>query len=75
MSKGRKSLVAIIDDDIDIVVLFHGALGRIGGIKVLKFTDPTIALEHIRIYKQDYKLVITDQRMPAISGIELINLN
>jgi DNA-binding NtrC family response regulator len=72
-------LVAIIDDDLDIVELFHDALKSIAGIVIFKFTDPIIALEHITINKDAYVLIISDLRMPSLNGIELMkkakNLN
>jgi DNA-binding NtrC family response regulator len=72
-------LVAIIDDDLDIVELFHDALISIPGIVIFKFTDPIIALEHITINKDAYVLIISDLRMPSLNGIELVkkakNLN
>lgn len=65
-------LVAIVDDDVDTAVLFQDALQSIGGIKIFKFTDPKIALEHFEIYQTQYGVVVSDLRMPNINGIELI---
>jgi DNA-binding NtrC family response regulator len=65
-------LVAIIDDDLDIVELFHDALKSIPGILLFKFTDPIIALDHITINKDAYVLIISDLRMPSLNGIELM---
>jgi DNA-binding NtrC family response regulator len=65
-------LVAIIDDDLDIVDLFHDALKSIPGILLFKFTDPIIALDHITINKDAYVLIISDLRMPSLNGIELM---
>ena len=39
---------------------------------MFKFTDPIIALEHIKINKQAYVLIISDLRMPGLGGLELI---
>jgi len=65
-------LVAIIDDDLDIVDLFHDALKSIPGILLFKFTDPIIALDHITINKDAYVLIISDLRMPGLNGTELM---
>ena len=71
-STSNNKLVCIIDDDLDIVELFYDALRSIGGVVIFKFTDPIIALEHIKINKQEYVLIISDLRMPGLGGLELI---
>ena len=48
------------------------ALGTINGITVFTFTDPVIALEHFKLNKKNYVLVISDLRMPGLTGTELI---
>ena len=47
-------------------------MGPINGITVFKFTDPVMALEHFKINVEKYILVISDLRMPALTGMELI---
>jgi len=61
-----------VDDELDIAALFYSALHTIKEIQVFKFTDPIIALEHIKINAKDYVLVISDLRMPVINGIQLL---
>ena len=68
----KKRLVAIVDDELDIVNLFRDCLKGIHEILIFTFTDPLIALEHIRTNKGTYFLVISDLRMPSLSGIELL---
>ena len=70
VSKSR--LVGIVDDEQDIIKLFHDALGVINGITIFTFTDPVMALEHFTINKEKYVLVISDLRMPGLNGLELI---
>jgi len=54
------------------VNLFRDCLKGINEILIFTFTDPLIALEHIRTNKDTYFLVISDLRMPSLSGIELL---
>jgi DNA-binding NtrC family response regulator len=68
----KKNLIAIVDDEDDILQLFRDALGPINGITVFTFTDPVMALEHFKINVEKYILVISDLRMPALTGMELI---
>jgi DNA-binding NtrC family response regulator len=72
LSNKSSKLVAIIDDELDITVLFHDALGRIRGISIFTFTNPMMALEHFKINRKDYRLIVSDLRMPGINGIELL---
>jgi len=68
----KSKLVAIVDDEDDIVQLFRDALGSINGITIFTFTDPVMALEHFKINKENYVLVLSDLRMPGLTGTELI---
>lgn len=66
-------IVSIVDDEIDITDLFQAAIGNnIDGISVVSFNDPTLALEHYSQYKQNYALIISDMRMPLMTGLELL---
>ncbi len=69
----RKWLVAIVDDELDIVNLFREALNNIGGVSIFTFTDPMAAVEHFKINNSAYVLVISDLRMPGINGIDLVH--
>jgi DNA-binding NtrC family response regulator len=64
--------VAVIDDEMDLAYLFKDALSQIDGIMVFNFNDPLLFLEHFQSNHQNYKVVITDYRMPGMSGIELL---
>jgi DNA-binding NtrC family response regulator len=72
LSNKRSRLVAIIDDELDITVLFRDAIREIRGISIFIFTNPLMALEHFKINRKDYQLIVCDLRMPGINGIELI---
>ncbi|HEY6756178.1 MAG TPA: response regulator [Nitrososphaera sp.] len=62
--------ILVVDDELDIVLIFKQALSR-RGYTVFGFTDPLLALEHFKVNSADYGLVITDVRMPRMSGFEL----
>jgi DNA-binding NtrC family response regulator len=62
--------ILVVDDELDIVLIFKQALSR-QGYTVFGFTDPLLALEHFKVNSAAYGLVITDVRMPKMSGFEL----
>ena len=70
--------IVIIDDEADLANLFKEAL-QMNGLNVCAFTDPLEALNHIENNRELYSLVISDYRMPGMSGHELctklININ
>jgi len=69
----NKKIVSIVDDDVYVAQLFHEALSEnIDGISVFSFTDPIMAFEHFTENKENYALVISDLRMPGLSGLELL---
>lgn len=68
----KRRLVAIVDDEEDITILFSDALKNIEGISLITFNDPRIALEHFKSYFDECALVISDFRMPEINGMELL---
>jgi DNA-binding NtrC family response regulator len=70
----KKRLIAIVDDEPDILKLFQDFLSRIKGISIFTFTDPLMALEHVRVNKDEYVLVISDLRMPNLDGLELVKV-
>ena len=66
-------IVSIVDDEIDITELFQDALcSNIDDISVVSFNDTTLALEHYAQNKQNYALIISDMRMPLMTGLELL---
>jgi response regulator RpfG family c-di-GMP phosphodiesterase len=42
------------------------------GMKVLRFTEPVNALDHFKMNRNDYALIISDLRMPVINGMQLL---
>ena len=72
MSDNNKPLakLLIVDDDSDIVqVLKLGLLQN--GFSVEAFTNPQEALQSFKSDAESYCLVLSDIRMPGLSGIQL----
>jgi DNA-binding response OmpR family regulator len=67
----RKSIL-ILDDEFDIVSLIKQSLHRNGFHNIFTFTEPLSALEHFQINSKSYGLVISDIRMPGMTGFEFI---
>jgi DNA-binding NtrC family response regulator len=66
----RLAKLLIVDDDSDIVqVLKMGLLQN--GFSVEAFTNPQEALQSFKSDAESYCLVLSDIRMPGISGIQL----
>jgi DNA-binding NtrC family response regulator len=65
--------VAVIDDEADLAYLFKEALSQIDCVQVFAFTDPSLALEHFKANHQSYRVVISDYRMPTMTGMELLS--
>ena len=63
----------VIDDEVDLVYLFNEASSEIKDINVLTFSDPKLALEHFQKNSEFYQAVITDYRMPHMTGLELLS--
>jgi two-component system cell cycle sensor histidine kinase/response regulator CckA len=60
----------VVDDDADIAhVLKQGLLKN--GFLVSAFTDPEEALKSFQSNSEDYCLMLSDIRMPGMSGIRL----
>ena len=69
-----KRFIAIVDDEPDILKLFRDFLSKIKDISIFTFTDPLMALEHFRMNKNEYVLVISDLRMANLHGLELVKI-
>jgi len=68
----NRHYVSVIDDEADLAFLFKQALSQIKGIVVLAFTNPAEALEHFMTNQQDYEVVVSDYRMPTMTGLEVL---
>lgn len=63
----RPSLL-LVDDEPDILDFLERALRR--RYQVTRFSDPAAALAAIKI--RSFDVLITDQKMPGVSGLELV---
>ena len=59
----------VLDDETDIVCIFRKSL-ELTGYGVFAFTDPIMAFDHFKSNIDRYGLIVTDVRMPNITGIE-----
>jgi DNA-binding NtrC family response regulator len=69
--RASKKYILAVDDDSDIVRLVEQALHR-QGFKVSAFTDPVMALEDFKVNCKDCTMILSDIRMHAMNGYELI---
>ena len=64
--------IGIVGYEIGNPQIPDGKLCSTEGMKVLRFTEPVNALEHFKINRKDYDLIISDLRMPIINGMQLL---
>ena len=62
--------IMIVDDESELATLFKTFLDN-EGHTAFSFTDPTLALEYFKQTAQKHSLIITDLRMPGLSGLQL----
>jgi DNA-binding NtrC family response regulator len=72
MGLPKNNGILVVDDHEDIADLVKGQLLK-GGYSVHEFYDPLVALDYFRENPKKIALVITDVRMPSMSGIELVS--
>jgi two-component system response regulator ChvI len=66
----EKKTVLIVDDEADICTTLKRAIDY-NGFVASSFTDPILALQHIKLEPARYDIVLSDVRMPSMSGFEL----
>ena len=62
--------VLLIDDDADILTILKHSVEQ-AGMHTYGFTNPTLAVEHFRRNANSYDIVVTDIRMPHMSGFQV----
>jgi DNA-binding NtrC family response regulator len=71
ISTSNYKYTMIVDDEPDILTLFSDYL-QMKGLKVRTFEDPIQALSELQLNHAYYDVIISDIRMPQMSGIELV---
>ena len=69
--KNALEYIMIVDDEPDILDLLQGYLES-KGWKIKAFIGPGLALSSIMMNPKLYSLILTDIRMPEMSGIEFV---
>jgi len=67
----KPASILLIDDEADILTLFKKFL-EVSGYSTYGFVSPTAAVEHFKQNPKSYHIIITDVRMPGMSGFEVI---
>ena len=62
--------IMVIEDERELAALFKAFLENMG-YDTVTFTDPLMALEFFKQGTKEISLILTDLRMPQMSGIEL----
>lgn len=63
----------VVDDDFDIVYIIRRHLQK-WGYEVDTFTNPLYALQVFKRNPERYSIILTDIRMPEMTGIQLARL-
>jgi len=66
-----RPFILALDDDFDVINIFRLGLEKYG-LSVFGFTDPLLALEHFKINRERYAIVVSDIRMPTMNGYEFV---
>jgi CheY-like chemotaxis protein len=62
----------VVDDEPDILYITIRSLEKCG-FPIDPFNDPLKALAHFESHANEYALVLSDIRMPGMSGMEFLN--
>lgn len=69
---GDRPFIAVVNDEPELAYLYKDMLNQIKWAKAIAFTDPIKALKHFNLNHREYAGLISDCRMPGMSGIEFL---
>lgn len=67
----EKATILVVDDDTDTLTVTGRSL-EYAGFKVHAFADPIMALQHIQKDCKYCQILVSDIRMPALTGFQLV---
>lgn len=62
--------ILVVDDEEDISGIIKQGL-ELNGFQAEAYTDPSLAMEHFRHHSHEYCVVLTDFRMPGMTGFQV----
>lgn len=62
--------ILVVDDD-ELVSEYLGALLEAESYDVMVVNEPAAALEYFKDHPDDFDLIVTDQVMPGLTGVEI----
>ena len=68
--RGRGERILVVDDEPPLAILYQAALEKLG-YTVEMLTDSSAALERVRAGADRFDLIVTDQTMPGLTGVDL----
>jgi len=69
--KGRGEHILLVDDEKELLASAQQLLSGIG-YRVKAYSDPRQAMERFRRAPEDFDLLVTDENMPKITGLQLV---
>src|SRR5579862_9694171 len=70
MNQPQPCVPILVVDDEEVITIALGEILRQARYEVPTMSDPAAALEELK--KRDFSVVISDQKMPGLSGLELL---
>lgn len=62
--------ILVVDDD-ELVSEYLGALLEAESYDVMVLNEPVVALKYFQDHPDDFDLIVTDQVMPGLTGVEI----